>query len=557
MSNSPAYNARLRQMGAAQGGEGLGMDAYASPPRHAGYMQGAPAHMNEMRGGDVTDFVSQVTRVVSKGSRAFAILDSDKYLPLTGVRDCPRPMGLHMRVGQWLKVQARLNTNSSNNPWTCTRVYCQVDGPCDQPQHPWVPPQHMYAGAKRGAGEMMSAGEFGRGGGHSSQHGRAPKIPWQHGPDARQQDAGPPAASAVARGGVSYGVDSPPASGGRGSGPGSQGDSFWARRAADAAAAVEQGETGSRPWQQEAPQERPQAHPGRTRWPAQQGQLQQQHDFWTADGLQHQTDASGEGAVSARGPEANEGQAFKNGHVDPDRMAAGSEGARWQQQQQQHPLHDLPPHMMQHAEEGEYAPQAPGARSWQRQPHPSLPHSQSAASNGNGARDPYYGANDGMQAGLHGGMPRTPHRVHQAGYGQQDGGVAGRGPWGAQAHSRTQQRTAPRLPQPPHFTPRPASGGHHLHGGMYAQGTQLGSAPNIHAPHQQMMPRPGRPQPPAPLPEMSAHARQELEPAALMRELQKIKRIHKLLQFLDHTLRTSSWPSSSADACAALFKTAK
>ena len=27
------------------------------------------------------------------------------HLPLTGVKDCPRPPGLHVRVGQWLKVQ--------------------------------------------------------------------------------------------------------------------------------------------------------------------------------------------------------------------------------------------------------------------------------------------------------------------------------------------------------------------------------------------------------------------------------------------------------------------
>jgi hypothetical protein len=42
--------------------------------------------------------------VVSRGERAFAILDGDKYLPLSDPKDCPRPHGLHMRVGQWLKV---------------------------------------------------------------------------------------------------------------------------------------------------------------------------------------------------------------------------------------------------------------------------------------------------------------------------------------------------------------------------------------------------------------------------------------------------------------------
>ena len=49
------------------------------------------------------------------------------------------------------QVQARLNTNSSNNPWTCTRVYSQIDGPEQAPAL-----THAYAGAKRGAGEMMS-----------------------------------------------------------------------------------------------------------------------------------------------------------------------------------------------------------------------------------------------------------------------------------------------------------------------------------------------------------------------------------------------------------------
>ncbi len=46
----------------------------------------------------------QVTKVVSRGARAFAILDGDKYLPLSDAKDCPRPQGLNMRVGQWLKV---------------------------------------------------------------------------------------------------------------------------------------------------------------------------------------------------------------------------------------------------------------------------------------------------------------------------------------------------------------------------------------------------------------------------------------------------------------------
>ena len=68
--------------------------------------------------------VLQVTKVVSKGSRAFAILDSDKYLPLTGVKECPRPSGLSMRIGQWLKVHCiscrKLHRKSPGHSSDCT-----------------------------------------------------------------------------------------------------------------------------------------------------------------------------------------------------------------------------------------------------------------------------------------------------------------------------------------------------------------------------------------------------------------------------------------------------
>ena len=39
-----------------------------------------------------------------------------------------------------------------------------------------------------------------------------------------------------------------------------------------------------------------------------------------------------------------------------------------------------------------------------------------------------------------------------------------------------------------------------------------------------------------------------------LEELHRIRRIPQLMNFLDYTLRTSSWPSASSDASAALYK---
>jgi len=77
----------------------------ACPWRHAG------GGMKHLRCACV-----QVTKVVSRGARAFAILDGDKYLPLSDFKECPRPQGLYLRVGQWLKVVSQCPTTPPSAP---------------------------------------------------------------------------------------------------------------------------------------------------------------------------------------------------------------------------------------------------------------------------------------------------------------------------------------------------------------------------------------------------------------------------------------------------------
>ena len=217
------------------GASGRGAERYAP----AGQPPMAPMH------GDVADFVAEVTRVVQRGARAFAILDSDKYLPLTDDKDCPRPRGLSVRRGQWLSVQARHNTNSGNNPWTCTRVYCEVSAPQDERRYPPAkahPVPMLHAGVKRGASEMMppdgpvGGGHQFHGGGWAHDDGRHGEHP--QGPVARPNGGLATAAAVATALGSSSSSGSGDGSGGVTSGGGrgaaqdtaaggSGGASFW------------------------------------------------------------------------------------------------------------------------------------------------------------------------------------------------------------------------------------------------------------------------------------------------------------------------------------------
>ncbi|EKX54932.1 hypothetical protein GUITHDRAFT_99583 [Guillardia theta CCMP2712] len=95
---------------------------------------------NGMDGGERVMFVSKITKLVRRGPRMFAVLDEDKYLPLSHPQECPRPPGLQFEEGQWLKIEARRNMDASKNPWTCTRVISAVSPPSMTPQYidrPW------------------------------------------------------------------------------------------------------------------------------------------------------------------------------------------------------------------------------------------------------------------------------------------------------------------------------------------------------------------------------------------------------------------------------------
>ena len=294
----------------------------------------------------------QVTKVISRGSRAFAILDTDKYLPLTGTRDCLRPEGLELHVGQWLSVQARLNTNSSNNPWTCTRVFCQVSGPPDNsqqpfPSHPGVEHdmQQGYPGRKRGPEHMMHPDGVNAEGGWQQEAGAyAMQQQQQQQRQVPRHNNGPATASASADATLTGGAG--PAAGGAGAVEG--GGSFWvdcsetqvnsARQSDGHGGVAGQTVSNEGSW---ARQPQPPHMPAHTEVHPQHWQPHSHAQHHTG-GNQKQAGGGqvGEAAAAGTAGAVGYGDAVQEGSYH---MGAAQSGPRWKQQQQpqqaNHPRH--------------------------------------------------------------------------------------------------------------------------------------------------------------------------------------------------------------------------